>query len=150
MVVSAATGEVMTMDGDSNFIAELNASEHIQAYCSMQPKDDKEKALLYNAMNSPEFRLSDKIGETIALTDVFCEVVNCKNPDTGEFKKCPRIVLLDKDHKGYQCVSVGIFGAVKKLFQSFGLPTWTTPINIKVRTITKGTNKILTLEVVTK
>jgi hypothetical protein len=59
-------------------------------------------------------------------------------------------VLLDKDHKGYQCVSVGIFGAVKKLFQSFGLPTWTTPINIKVRTITKGTNKILTLEVVTK
>jgi SPP1 family phage portal protein len=80
---------------------------------------------------------------------LFSSGLNVKpNPETGEASTCPRVVLLDDKNVGYQCVSKGVFSSLSKMFQVFGVPaTWDKPIKIKVKQITKGQKKILTLAI---
>jgi hypothetical protein len=136
----------LQVEGQENFIADLSATR-VTSFCSLVATTPAQKAQLYKAMNNPEKRLGDCINMTINAKDIFAEVVECVNKDTGEAKKCPRIVIIDDKGVGYQCVSVGIFSAVKKLFQVFGLPTWQQPIKLKVVQITKGDRKLLTLDI---
>nr|UVY25577.1 MAG: Single-stranded DNA-binding protein [Bacteriophage sp.]UWG00143.1 MAG: Single-stranded DNA-binding protein [Bacteriophage sp.]UWG11507.1 MAG: Single-stranded DNA-binding protein [Bacteriophage sp.] len=142
------TGETApeTMDGDTNFIVDLTS--RTTQYCSMVAESAEDKAILYNAMNNPAFRLGDCINQTINVKDIFVEVVNCTNEQTGEVKPCPRIVLIDDKKQGYQCVSIGVFSAIKKLFGVYGEPhNWAKPVPLTVKQITKGERKMLTLNV---
>lgn len=137
---------LMTMQTkEEQMIAELN--EQKLSYCSLHAQSEQDKMVLFNAMNNPEFRLGDHINETINVKDVFCEIVDCVNEETGEVNQAPRIVLIDNEGNGYACVSLGIFSAIKKLMQVFGAPTWETPLPLKVVQVTKGTRKMLTLQV---
>ena len=139
--------DMMVMDGNANFIADLT-SERQTAFCSIVPKTQKDKATLFKAMNNPDKRISDCINMTIEVKDVFVEVVKCVNKETGEEVPCPRIVLIDKDGVGYQCVSLGMFSALKKAMMVFGQPTWKEPIKLKIVQVTKGERKLLTFDVV--
>lgn len=136
--------ELMTMEG-TGFVADLTSG--VAAFCSLKGETTEEKAYLFNLTNAPEFRLGDMINTTLYITDVFVETVNCVNEETGEITKCPRIVLIDKDMNGYQCVSLGVFGSLKKLFNIYGTPHWDEPIPITIKQLTKGKNKMLSLSV---
>lgn len=139
---------VERMDDNNNFIVDLTS--RTTQYCSMVAETPEQKAALFNAMNNPDFRLGDCINQTIKVKDVFVEVVNCTNEKTGEVQTCPRIVLIDDENKGYQCVSIGIFSALKKLFGVYGEPfKWVAPVPVTVKQITKGERKMLTLNVAT-
>lgn len=131
---------------DTGFIADLTTAQ--SQFCSLTPKTDKDRALLFKAMNNPDHRLGDFINTTINVKDVYVEVVNCTNQETGDISQCPRVVLIDENGEGYQCVSLGIFSALKKLFQIYGTPTWSKPIPLLVKQITKGERKLLTFDVV--
>lgn len=134
----------ITVDGNENLVAELTT--RTAQYCSMRPKTQEEKVKLYNAMNNPEKRLADCINEVITVKDVYVEAVNCTNRETGETQVCPRVVLIDDNGVGYQCVSIGIFSALKKIFAIFGEPNeWDAPLRLKVKQLTKGERKMLTL-----
>ena len=123
--------------------------EHVNSsYCSMVATTKEQKAALFNAMNNPQFRLADYINKTITVKDVFAEIVRIANPETGEIQYCPRIVLIDKEGKAYQCVSLGIYSGLKKLMQVYGTPTWEDGVVIRIKQLKKGTKSILTLEVV--
>lgn len=133
-------------DEGTSYIVDLTTRQ-IQ-YCSMKAETEKEKALLFNATNNPDMRLADCINMTIKVKDVFVEAVNCTNSETGEMTVCPRIVLIDENNVGYQCVSICIFSAIKKLFGVYGEPMhWKAPIPMIVKQITKGERKMLTLNV---
>ena len=102
-------------------------------------------------MNNPDKRIKDCINEVVKVKNVFVEVVKCTNQETGEVSTATRIVLIDENGIGYQCVSLGIFSALKKLFAVYGEPTtWTKPIPIKIKQISKGVKNLLTLNVDTK
>lgn len=116
-------------------------------FCSMTAQTDEEKANLFNAINNPEKRLSDCINMKINAKDLYIEVVNCTNEETGEATACPRIVIIDDKGVSYQAVSLGIFSALKKVIQIFGAPTWAKPIVLEVKQVTKGTRKMLTLNI---
>ena len=140
--------EVERMDDNNNFVVDLTT--RTTQYCSMVANTLEEKAVLFNAMNNPANRLGDCINQTIKVKDVFVEVVNCTNEQTGEVKACPSIVLIDDKNNGFQCVSIGVFSALKKLFGVYGEPKdWEKPIPILVKQITKGDRKMLTLNVAT-
>lgn len=139
------SNEVMLRNEDAVMLSGL--TEETTSFTSLKVETPEEKAQLYQVMNNPEYRLADCINQTIQVTDVFCEIVEIPREDTGDIDKCPRIVLIDKDGHGYQSVSFGIFSAVKKLFMVFGTPTWETPLPLTVKQITKGTNKMLTLDI---
>lgn len=138
----------VTMDEDEKFIMDLTSERKVQ-FCSMTPKNEDEEIVLYNAMNDPEKRVGDCINMTIEVKHIYCEVVTCVNRESGEESVCPRIVLIDKDGVGYQAVSMGIYGAVKKLMTIKGNPAnWKKPVKLKVTQVTKGDRKLLTLNMV--
>lgn len=124
-----------------------NLTESSDSFCSLKAETPEEKATLFRIMNSPEKRISDCINQTILVKDVYCEVVQVTNKETGEVNTCPRVVLVDKDGIGYQSVSFGIYGSLKKLFQVYGVPTWNEPVPVKVIQISREKNKILTLTI---
>lgn len=133
------------MYADEGFNLEVDMTTAKTQYCSMKVETPEARTQLFNAMNNPDKRLADCINETIAVKDIYVEVVTCTNQETGEQTPAPRIVLIDDKGVAYQCVSIGIYSAVKKLIQVFGEPTWATPVKVKVVQITKGTRKMLTL-----
>lgn len=132
---------------DEGYSVAVDLTSAQTQFCSMSAETQEEKAKLYNAMNNPEKRIGDCINMTINAKDLYIEVVNCTNEETGEITACPRIVIIDDEGVGYQAVSVGIFSALKKVVQVFGAPTWETPVKLKVQQITKGARKMLTLNV---
>ena len=133
-------------DEGFNLVADMTTAK--TQFCSMVAKTDKEKAQMFNAMNNPDERLADCINKQIKAKDLYVEVVNCANEETGEVTACPRIVIIDDKGKSYQAVSIGIYSALKKVIQVYGAPTWETPVTLEVKQITKGTSKMLTLSVV--
>ena len=131
-------------------LAEENAiMGNEEFYCSFEATTPEEKAQLFEIMNNPAERLADNINKTIYVKDVYCEIVDCVNEETGEVSKAPRVVLIDKDNVGYQAVSTGIFSAVKKLFMIYGTPTWEKPIPIEIKQIKKGKKSLLTFNIKT-
>ena len=134
-------------DEEKNFIADLTNTH--ASYCSLSVKTKQDKARLYNATNGNAKRIADMINTQISVKDVFVEVVQCTNTVTGEVKGCPRIVLIDSNLNGYQCVSVGVYSAIAKIINIYGTPDqWEEPIKVMVKQITKGDRKMLTLEIV--
>ena len=133
-------------DEGYNLVADMTTAQ--AQYCSMKATTQEEKVKLYNAMNNPDARLADCINMTLNVKDVYAEIVTCTNEETGEQTPCPRVVIIDAEGKSYQCVSIGIFSAMKKAIQVFGEPTWHEPVKMEVKQITKGNRKMLTLNVV--
>ena len=139
------TSLAMSMDENNHFIADLTSRQ--TTFCSLVANSPAEKAMLFKAMNNPEKRVGDCINMTINAKDLFCEVVNCINQQTGEVQVCPRIVIIDDKGVGYQAVSLGVYSAIKKIIQVFGAPSWETPLPLVVKQITKGERKLLTFDV---
>lgn len=133
---------------DMGFDVSVDMTSAQMQFSSMQATTDEEKVTLYNAINNPDKRLADCVNMKINVKDVYAEIVNCTNEETGEITACPRIVLIDDKKVSYQAVSVGIYSAIRKLIQIFGVPTWKKPITLEVKQITKGNKRMLTLNVV--
>lgn len=129
-------------------VKNLMQQEELPTYCSVLANSVEERKNLYNAINNPEKKLADCINLTIEAKDFYVEFVELVNETTGEVSECPRIVIIDKNGISYSCVSVGIFSALKKICKFFGEPTWTTPVKLMVKQITKGERKILSLHMV--
>ncbi len=141
-------GITVQSDDNNNFIAQLT-NDKITAWSSLKTDSPEEKAKFYNVMNNPEKRVSGMIGKTLNLKDVFIEVIELVDQTTGELSSCPRTVLIDDQGIGYQAVSVGVFSAIKKLFDVYGTPDkWTAPITLEVQQIQKGTRNLLTFKVI--
>lgn len=127
-------------------IKELSQPES-NAFCSIKEDSLEAKKLVYNASNNPTHKIDDYINKEIALKDVFVEIIELVNENTGELEQAPRIVLIDDKGESYQCVSNGIFGSLKKLMAIFGEPTWEDPIHVVVKQVKVKRGTMLTLEV---
>ena len=127
-------------------IKELSQPES-NAFCSIKEDSLEAKKLVYNASNNPTHKIDDYINKEIALKDVFVEIIELANENTGEMEQAPRIVLIDDKGESYQCVSNGIFGSLKKLMAIFGEPTWEDPIHVVVKQVKVKRGTMLTLEV---
>ena len=132
---------------DEGFNIEIDLSTAKTQYCSVTATTDAEKAKVYNAMNNPDERIADNINKVIMAKDLYIEVVDCTNTESGEVTSCPRIVIIDDKGKSFQAVSLGIYSALRKVIQIFGAPTWEKSIPLEVKQITKGERKMLTLNV---
>ena len=130
-----------------NFVAEITSEN--ASYCSLVPKTDVDKEIMFNAVNAPEYKISDEIGDVIKVKDVYVETVETVDQKTGEMVTCPRVVLIDDKGKGHHSISKGIFSALKKLFAIYGTPdAWDKPLPIKIMQISRGANRMFTFTVV--
>lgn len=132
---------------DMGFDISVDLTSAQLSFSSLKAETDEEKARLFNAINNPSKRLSDCINMKIKAKDLYIEVVQCTNEETGVTTACPRIVIVDEAGESYQAVSLGIYSALKKVIQIFGAPTWEKPIPLEVKQVTKGARKMLTLNI---
>lgn len=127
-------------------VRELNADK-LTAICSVKAETMAEKALVFNAANNPQHKINDFINKKIMLRDIYAETLDLVNKETGEIEKAPRIVLIDDKGEAYECVSVGMFSALKKLIATFGEPTWEEPIPVVIKQEKVANGTMLTMSV---
>lgn len=141
------TDEIMTVNNGCTSIDDfVTRGNQYPRVCSFNPTNDKERAVLFKAMNNPSHRLGEAINTVIIVKDIFAEYVDATNKETGEVMKAPRIVLIDDNGEGWACVSVGVMTAIKNLITLYGSPTWENGIKVKVVQVIKGERRMLTLE----
>lgn len=127
-----------------DYVGEIANSNSV-CYCSMKVGTLEDKKLLYNCISDPKYRLGDEINKDILVKDVYIESVECKKADES-VEVCPRIVLIDSEGNGHQCVSFGVYNALKKIFGLMGYPSeWTEPLKLAVKQVSKGERKMLNL-----
>ena len=128
---------------NNTVLTDLNNAE---SYCSI--KGDSREALvaMYNAINSPDHKLSDFVGKKLNIKDISIERVENMNEETGEMAANARVVLIDENGESYTCVSSGIYSAIKKLVAVFGEPTW-EPVEVQNLSTKKG-RKTMTLKAI--
>ena len=102
----------------SNEIANITNSENMMV--SFQAETVEEKKALYNAINSPDFRIADMINKPIKLRDALIMTVALSDDDTGEVREMPRSILIDTEGKTYTAVSSGIASSLRNIFNVFG------------------------------
>ena len=122
----------------------LDIENESASYSSMECVTQEDKVLFYNAVSSPAENLRDHINEVVNVKDVFIEVIDLEQED-GTVTQAPRIVLIDVDGVGYQCVSGGVLNAFKRIIKIFGHPTWENGLMLKVKQINRGERQVLTL-----
>lgn len=139
------TMTIFEQDESGRMLQALRSPEAI-AYCSFVANTTDEKIKLYNAMTNPEKRVSEMVNKKIPLKDVYVEIVQMTNKETGEVQPAPRIVLIDEKGTTYSCMSLGIFNSLKSLFNVFGTPdTWESPVIAEVLSIDRGERRVLSL-----
>ena len=132
-------------------VADFTAPAESMMYCSLPNSGSmKDKAAIFNAVNSPDKRISDCIGETINLANIVAHPIKLVDEESGELMDAMRMVLISDKGVSYEAVSSGLVNAVQRILQIFGQPdTWDEPIPVKP--IQKGTrngnNKVTTLKV---
>lgn len=120
---------------------------NLAAFCSVNAETMEDKALVFNAANNPQHKVADFINKKIMVKDIYAETLELVNKDTGEIDKAPRIVFIDDQGEAYECVSVGMFSALKKLIATFGEPTWEQPIPVVIKQEKVANGSMLTLDV---
>lgn len=120
-----------------NMIRNTKAS----GYCSYNATTQEDKAKLYMACFSDSKKLSKYVDKEIVIHNIFVHTVNVKNLN-GDLIPQPRVVLIDKDFNGYQCVSLGVYSELKNIISIFGTPEqWVNGLKFKVieTKVTRGT-----------
>lgn len=131
---------------NNTVLTDLNNTE---SYCSI--KGDSREALvaIYNAINSPDHKLSDFVGKKLNIKDISIERVENMNDETGDMVANARVVLIDENGESYTCVSSGIYSAIKKLVAVFGEPTWEPALPVEIQNLsTKKGRKTMTLKAI--
>lgn len=117
---------------DKDFISDLKNSASVE-YCSVTAESQAEKLALYNAISDPT-PLNDMVGKEITVKDIYMQVIEMKDEETGEIIKAPAIVLITIDGEAYRCVSIGVYNDLTSIFNMVGEPnTWEEPITFIVK-----------------
>lgn len=149
--MSETKNEIMVVKEDltPSKIDSLTNSENTFFSSIIDDGSRKAKVAIYNAINSADEKLDDHKGEVLSITDVVAHTVNLLDEQTGEIIECTRIVLIDEKGKGFECISLGVYSSLQKIFAIVGLPHWEEPLKVKaVEQKTRKGFKTLTLELV--
>ena len=127
----------------------IRINEETPSYCSMVAETRQDKAVLYNAVQNPDSKISDHINQKIQFVNVKMEQVEMTDEETGDTRKAIRTILITPDGKGILCTSNGIARSLYDMFTIFGTPdTWEGEVmECIVRQVETGKGRTFKLEV---
>lgn len=138
-----------------NTLSVFTETSEIGQYSSFAPDDRAAQVKLYNAINSPDHRLSDFINKPIAIKDVVITRVKLtasRDDVQGNWVQEPeadregyRVVLIDMEGKSYTATSTGIYNSVCTLRNVFGTLHFEDGMKAEVKQIPTKNGKTLTL-----
>lgn len=129
-------------------IYNATSNENNKPYCSLSPTSEGNATALYNAMNNPDYKLSDFINTELEIDNIYIERVELADSETGEVKIQARTVLFNSSKDTFYTVSTGVYQSLKNICTLIDTPErWKSPIKVKViqRSVKRGS--MLTLEV---
>lgn len=126
----------------------LVAQDNNEIFCSFSPDSVEGKKALYKAITNPDHKITDMVGKEIAIRDVVVATCQFVDEDTGETTPGNRTILIDTNGVSFGCSSTGVYNALRNLIAIFGAPTWADGLTVRVGQISKGVNRIITLEIV--
>lgn len=107
-------------------------------FSSFSPDDRAGKIKLFNAINSPDHRLSDMINKPILIKDVVLvkvEMTDEREPgdDTApEKREGVRTIIIDENGESYSATSNGIFNSIQIISNVFGTLHFDEPLEVMV------------------
>lgn len=114
-------------------------------FSSLALVSQKEK-LAFLSLVTNSTPLQEKIGEEIAIKDVVIQTAQFTDDETGEVTEGLRTVLIDPDGNAYHASSKGIALALRQAINVLGQPqVWEAPLVGKVKQVTKGKFRVLTI-----
>lgn len=126
----------------------LVAQDNNEIFCSFSPDTVEGKKSLYKAITNPDHKITDFVGKEISIRDVVVATCQFVDEETGETTPGNRTILIDTNGISYGCSSTGVYNALRNLIAIFGSPTWADGLTVRVGQISKGVNRIITLEIV--
>lgn len=141
-----------TGDDGSKYVQAMSGEKKI-AYSSINQEalSFKEKAIFVNIISGDAELISDHIGETIMLKDIYLEIVDVIDTQTQELKKLPRQVLIDVKGKAFTCSSPVFANKLAQMVNNMGHPfDWEEPVPIKfkqVKSKNDSNKKMLTFDI---
>lgn len=146
--LQAVQGDVLT--GKHELSEELSESNVQADLLNTVPASPLAKVQVFNALQNPTDKLSNKINQTINLVDVVGQYVEIEDDATGTKSMQPRLVLITDKGESYDCVSQGVMNSMKQIFAIFGQPHYETGLPLKVLQKQSSRNaafKFISLEV---
>lgn len=132
-------------------LATINTND---TFMSFAAKTQEDKVNLYNAINVPDYKVSDFINREIMLRDVIImdvEINRDNSFDRGNFesfedkRKANRVILIDMNGKSYAATSDGISNSVRTLMNVFGTLHFEDGLKVTVRQVNVKRGSLLTL-----
>ena len=109
----------------------------------------EERKAYFRMINDGGEKLSTMINKQIDLVNVYGEMVDITDNETGEPMQAPRVVLSTADGNVYQAISGGILRSVEALIKVYGPAPWSEPIPVIVKQRdTKNGHRVLVLDVI--
>ena len=118
-----------------------------RTFCSFTPETMDDRIKLYNAINSPEYRVADMINKPIYMVDailVQCELVD---ENTGEVYPAVRSIIIDAEGKTYVATATGIRSSLANIFSVFHTLHFDEPLKVTVQQVHVKRGNTLTLTV---
>lgn len=103
-------------------------------FSSKELKNDNDKKVMYNALSSPDYTISENVGEKLIIKDIAAFPVNFVDEDGSEVQVL-RTILIDDKGKTWAATSSGIANSVTKLFAIYGMPTWQNGISVQIKQV---------------
>ena len=133
----------------------MNIKDSNFEYTSMQIASMEDKKKFYNAIENPEYKLSEFINKEIVIDDVSMvasqvqERDDAGNPIPDHYSDTIKTVIVTPEGDGIISTSMGLARALVSMFRIFGTPdTWDQPLRCVVKQVDVGKNRTFKLEVV--
>lgn len=116
---------------------------------TVQTLPEELKMNVFNALNNPDYKISDCYGQQIEVQAWLVYPVEMKSQQTGEIEVLPRSIIIDTAGKSYSALSRGFAGAVRNYQLIFGEEViLNKPITIEIRQEGTGMKKYATFNLV--
>jgi hypothetical protein len=148
--VNTSTGEIETVHTSATDVATAIQGLNTGAafYSSLAGAQDFATRKLVASALTSSVPLDENIGKTIALTNFIVQPVELVQDD-GSVNTAPRVILIDKDGKGYHATSIGMLTSIRNILASLGEPSsWPEPVNIQVVKVKANRGSFMTIKFV--
>lgn len=133
---------------NNNGMAQFIAEDMANTIISFSLDTSEAKVMAYNAINSPDFKISDMINKTIAIADVVMVPVSLVSEETGEVEGAMRSIIIDENGNTYTATATGIFNSLKNIYLIYGGLHFEEPLQVVVQQVQTKRGNTLTLKIV--
>lgn len=121
-------------------------TQEVNPFVSFKVESPADQIKLYNAMNSPQYRVADMINKPISMVDAVLVPCQLVREETGEVYDAIRAIIIDADGNTFAATSTGIVSSLRNIYNVFHTLHFDEPLKVTVQQVTVKRGNTLTLK----